>query len=81
MIVFILFVTSIRDTIELKRDQTTLNHQIVQQRELLNEAQKVRTQLEAIAGDTATLAESGNQNAIMLRDFLAEQGVTIRPPP
>ena len=81
MIVFILFVHSIREMIDLNRDQATLNNQIAQQRELLNEAQKVRTQLEAIAGDTAMLAEAGNQNAIMLRDFLAQQGVTIRPPP
>ena len=81
MIVFILFVHSIGETIDLNRDRATLNNQIAQQRELLNEAQKVRTQLEAIAGDTAMLAEAGNQNAMMLRDFLAQQGVTIRPPP
>ena len=80
MFVFILFAQSIQDTIRLNREQATLNNQIAQQRQMLSEAQKVRSQLEAIAGDTALLAEAGNQNAIRLRDFLAEQGVTISPP-
>ena len=80
MIVFILLVQTVQDTTRLNREQDELENQIAQQRDTLEEAQKVRTQLEAIAGETATLAEAGNQNAILLRDFLAEQGVTIRPP-
>lgn len=80
LIVSVIFAQTAQERFQLNRDRATLNNRIAQQGETLNEAQKVRAQLEAIAGDTATLAEAGNQNAIQLRDFLAQQGVTIRPP-
>lgn len=75
-----LFAQTVQDTIRLDGEREALNTQLASQRDTLNEARNVRAQLEAIAGDTAILAEDGNQNAIQLRDFLAEQGVTIRPP-
>lgn len=80
LIASVIFVNAVQDTFQLNRARAALGNQITQQGETLNEAQKVRAQLEAIAGDTAMLAEAGNQNAIQLRDFLAQQGVTIRPP-
>lgn len=80
LVVSVIFAQTAQERFQLNRDRATLNNRIAQQGETLNEAQKVRAQLEAIAGDTATLAEAGNQNAIQLRDFLAQQGVTIRPP-
>ncbi len=80
LIVFAVSAQTIQYTFQLDRARTALNNQIAQQSVTLNEAQKVRAQLEAIAGDTAALAEAGNQNAIQLRDFLAQKGVTIRPP-
>lgn len=80
LIVFAVSAQTVQYTFQLDRARTALNNQIAQQAVTLNEAQKVRAQLEAIAGDTAALAEAGNQNAIQLRDFLAQKGVTIRPP-
>lgn len=80
LILIVLFAQTARDSFQLNRDRLMLKDRIEQQVETLDEAQKVRAQLEAIAGDTATLAEAGNPNAIQLRDFLAQKGVTIRPP-
>lgn len=65
---------------QLRSTRTLLDTQFEQQRTTMEESQKLRGQLEAIAGDTAALAESGNENAIRLRDYLRQQGVTIRPP-
>ena len=80
LIVFVLFVQTAQDAFQLGRDRAILKNRIEQQVNTVTESQNVRAQLEAIAGDTAMLAEAGNQNAIQLRDFLAQQGVTIRPP-
>jgi hypothetical protein len=66
--------------IQLRNESESLNAQRVQQKQPLEEAQKLRAQLESLAGATATLAEQGNQNAVRLRDFLQQQGITIRPP-
>lgn len=80
LMLFALFAQTVQDTVRLDGERESLNIQLAAQRDTLNEARNVRAQLEAIAGDTAILAEAGNQNAIQLRDFLAEKGVTIRPP-
>jgi len=65
---------------ELRATRKQLDAQFVTQRDAIDQAQKLRTQLEAIAGDTAVLANAGNANAIRLRDYLAQQGVNINPP-
>jgi hypothetical protein len=71
---------TLEQAVQLRRDRSALDAQLAQQNNPIQEAQKIRTQLEAIAGDTAVLADAGNENAIRLRDFLRQQGVTIRPP-
>jgi hypothetical protein len=65
---------------QLRREREILDAQWNNQRTTLEEAQKLRTQLQSIAGATAILAEQGNQNAIQIRDQLRAQGVTIQPP-
>ena len=45
----------------------------------LEEAQRVRAQLQSLATGAADLAEQGNENAQRLIDELAKQGVTVNP--
>lgn len=66
--------------LQLRHESEALTAQRAQQTQPLEEAQKLRAQLESLAGATAILAEQGNQNAARLRDYLRQQGVTIRPP-
>jgi preprotein translocase subunit SecF len=62
-------------------DQTeALAAQWEQQQSAMQEGQKLRKQLESIAGATASLAEQGNANAILIRNQLQSRGITIRPP-
>src|SRR5262245_17262923 len=80
LIVLTLFVLTLNATIDLKSARESLIAQHTAQESTLAEAQKLRTQLESIAGDTAVLADQGNQNAIKLRDYLQQQGIKINPP-
>jgi len=75
-----LFVQTLNTTFELKSVRETLVAQHAAQDGTLAEAQKLRSQLESIAGETAVLADQGNQNAIKLRDYLQQQGIKISPP-
>lgn len=65
---------------QARQQRNVLDQQWAQQRDNFDEAQKLRNQLQSIAGATAILAEQGNENAILIRDQLAAQGVTIQPP-
>jgi hypothetical protein len=80
LILFALIVQAAADHVELRTTRGQLDAQYTKQTQPLDEAQKLRSQLQAIAGDTALLAEQGNPNAIKLRDLLAQQGVNIKPP-
>lgn len=75
-----LIVQALLDNYRLRLARTALESQFAQQREPLEQAQALRAQLEGIAGATAILAEQGNTNAIIIRDQLQQQGITIRPP-
>ncbi len=57
-----------------------LQAQHQQQSAVVEQSQKLRTQLESIAGATAKLAEQGNPNAIVIRDQLKAQGISINAP-
>ncbi len=60
-----------------------LNLLVTQQRQqdpVVEQARTLRQQLESIAGATAALAEQGNPNAIIIRDQLKSQGVSIQAP-
>src|SRR5262245_43286185 len=80
LVIAVLLVQAVADNGELRTTRTQLDVQFEKQTPLIEDAQKIRTQLEGISGDTAALAEQGNANAIKLRDQLAQQGVNIKPP-
>jgi hypothetical protein len=65
---------------QLQREGDILSNQRDQQTTPMEEADKLRNQLQAIAGATAVLADQGNKNAIQIRDQLRAQGITIQPP-
>lgn len=49
------------------------------QETLLQSSQKLRASLDALASETAKLAEQGNPNARLLVEELRKRGVTINP--
>jgi hypothetical protein len=61
-----------------QREDLQLMH--ASQDRALEEAKKVRAQLEALAGGTARLAEQGNPNARALVDKLKAQGIGLKAP-
>jgi hypothetical protein len=65
---------------QLQREGDMLSTQWDQQTTPIEEANRLRNQLQAIAGATAVLADQGNENAIQIRERLGEQGITIQPP-
>jgi hypothetical protein len=75
-----LFATGVDTSLRIRSDREALDARFAQQEQQLADAKKLREQLQSIASDTARLAESGNPNAIRLRDYLAQQGITIRSP-
>ena len=78
--VLTLCVLTLNMTIDLTTSRATLLAQHAAQESTIAEAQKLRSQLESIAGETAILANQGNPNAIKLRDLLQQQGYKISPP-
>lgn len=65
---------------QLLSQTEALEAQWEQQQSAMQDGQRLRTQLESIAGATASLAEQGNANAILIRNQLQSRGITIRPP-
>jgi hypothetical protein len=49
------------------------------QETLVQNSQKLRASLDALASETAKLAAQGNPNAKLLVDELAKRGITINP--
>lgn len=66
--------------VEFANRLVVLNTQERQQEPILQQAQTLRQQLESIAGATAMLAEQGNANAVIIREQLKTQGISINPP-
>ncbi|MDQ2697118.1 MAG: hypothetical protein M3Z21_17410 [Pseudomonadota bacterium] len=67
-------------TVQLAGERATLREILERQTAPLQEAQKLRAQLDSIAGKTAELAAAGNPNARRLLDELSRRGITIAPP-
>ncbi len=68
------------DIKNMRRGHAALLEQKQSQETALEEAIKVKNQLEALAGQTALLAEQGNPNAQALVEQLREQGIEFHPP-
>lgn len=66
-------------TAQLYRDRGSLQQLKDSQQQPLEEARKLRSQLDGVAADTARLAEKGNANAQRVVEELRKRGITINP--
>ena len=66
-------------TTQLYRTQDSLQQVWEGQQAPLEEAQRLRTQLDGIAAGTARLADRGNVNAKRVVEELRKRGITINP--
>lgn len=80
ILVLVMFIQSGYQATNLYREGDLLKSAFDNQQVAILNAQKVRAQLESLAGETAVLAEQGNENAIKLVATLKAQGVDIHPP-
>jgi|SRR6185503_2874080 len=66
-------------TYQLVRERGVLQSVKVAQEPTIEQAKKLRTQLEAISKKTLELAQQGNAGASLIVEELARRGVTINP--
>src|ERR1019366_6296857 len=66
-------------TTQLLKERDTLSTLRNNQTTIYNTAQKMRTQLDAIAAETARLAQAGNPHATEIINTLKARGITIDP--
>ena len=78
IIVTILVWTSF-EAVQLRQQRNILNDAKTNQQTLIEQAQRIRSQLDSIAGQTAKLAEKGNSNASLIVEELRKNGITINP--
>lgn len=79
LVTLTLLIQAVFDNYEMRLTRKALDGRFAQQHEPMEKAKTLREQLEGIAGAVAALAEQGNPNAILIRDQLQKQGITIRP--
>ena len=80
LVVVALFVLMAFETGQAVHDRGTLADQRRLQEPTVQEAIKVRQQLETLAGRTAQLAAEGNEGAKTVVDQMKRQGVALNPP-
>jgi hypothetical protein len=66
-------------TVQLSRERGALQTVRAAQAPTIEQAQKLRGQLDAIAKKTLELAQQGNAGAALIVEELARRGVTINP--
>ena len=66
-------------TLQLVKERENLTALRTNQTAIYGNAQKMRTQLDAIAAETAKLAQAGNTNAALIVNALKQRGITIDP--
>jgi hypothetical protein len=64
---------------QLMKEKENLTTLRTNQTAIYTNAQKMRTQLDAIAAEVAKLAQAGNPNAAQLVNALKAKGITIDP--
>jgi hypothetical protein len=79
LIVVSLFVFMAFETGQAIHDRSALSELRHSQEPAVQEAIKVRQQLEALAGKTAQLAGAGDEGANAVIDEMKRQGVTLAP--
>lgn len=72
-----LLVLLIFQAVQLNRERGNLKATIASQEQPIQESQRLRTQLDGVAGDTARLAQDGNTNAAAIIKQLAQRGIRI----
>ncbi len=65
--------------VQLFKERAALNDTLAAQEKTIQEAKKLRNSLDAVARETALLADKGNQNAKIIVDELKKRGITINP--
>jgi len=75
-----LFVLMAFETFQAIHDRGTLADQRRAQEPTVQEAIKLRQQLETLAGRTAQLAAEGDEGAKTVADQMKRQGVNLSPP-
>lgn len=66
-------------TVQLLRERGVLQTARAAQEPTIEQAQKLRAQLDSIAKKTLELAQQGNSSAALIVEELARRGVTINP--
>lgn len=66
-------------TTQLLKEKENLANLKTNQTQVYANAQKMRAQLDALAAETAKLAQAGNPNAAALVNALKARGITIDP--
>ncbi|HLI14161.1 MAG TPA: hypothetical protein VKY65_21415 [Alphaproteobacteria bacterium] len=80
LLVVSFFLMSVFQTIELIHDHGALSDLRAAQEPTVQEALKVRHQLESLAGGTAQLAADGDAAARSIVETMRRQGITLTPP-
>lgn len=79
LLALVLLTQLVFQLIQLRSERNALGELTANQQTPLEESQRMRTQLEGIAADTARLADQGNANAKAVIDELRRRGITINP--
>jgi hypothetical protein len=66
-------------TVQLVKEREHVGTLRANQATIYANAQKMRAQLDAIAADTARLAQAGNPHAAQIVEALRARGITINP--
>ena len=80
LVVLSLFVLMAYETIETVHDRGSLAELRRSQEPAVQEALKLRRQLEALAGETAELARDGDEGAKKVVEQMKRQGIALSPP-
>ena len=73
------FAAVVFQTVQLVRERLNYSTILLNQQALLESTLKLRDQINALAKDTAALAQSGNAAAKQVVDDLARQHITLHP--
>jgi uncharacterized protein HemX len=66
-------------TVQLQGERSAQQKALQDQEQVVQNATKMRSQLDALAAETQRLADQGNPNAKLLIDELRKRGITINP--
>ena len=79
LVIVILLVWTSFEAVQLRERRNVLNETKVNQQTLIEQARRIRPQLDSIAAQTAKLADKGNPNASLIVEELRKNGITINP--